>query len=112
MRKLLLGALILLIFGLLFQVIYSGIDIGSFRIFAFSDIKEVDSKLNDSITKAGELKDITYEQKKEELNMSKEDLKKARDRYDAVASANTIDIVKKAGITSEYNSEYLWVRLR
>ena len=112
MRKLLLGLLILLMFGLVVKVIYSGMDIGSFRIFAFYDIQEADSALNEKIDEAGKLKDMTYEQKKDELGMAKEDLKKARDRYDAVASANTIDLVKKAGISSEYNSEYLWVRLR
>jgi len=111
MRKILIILLIVLMIILAYSSIFSGLSIFNFRVYAMKEIEETNIFLQERIDENKQLVEIEFNKKIDELNSSSNNLKKAKQEYEAIANSYTEEEIKKASTVGEYKSEFIWVAL-
>lgn len=111
MKKVLIGALIVLLVIMAYFAIFRGISIGKMEVLSVEQIQKQNDKLSEGITQVDTLMHTTYRTKTDELEQSVSSLLNAKEEYQDLASVSTQGELNQASKQESYKIEYLWTRI-
>lgn len=111
MKKVLIGALIVLLVIMAYFAIFKGISIGKMEVLSVEQIQKQNDKLSEGITQVDTLMHTTYRTKTDELEQSVSSLLNAKEEYQDLASVSTQGELNQASKQESYKIEYLWTRI-
>lgn len=111
MKKVLIGALIVLLVIMAYFAIFKGISIGKMEVLSIEQIQKQNDKLSEGITQVDTLMHTTYRTKTDELEQSVSSLLNAKEEYQDLASVSTQGELNQASKQESYKIEYLWTRI-
>lgn len=111
MRKILIGALILLLIVMASVIIFRGISIGNFKILSVEQIAQENEKLSQEILQTETLQHINFKTEIDELNKETLSLLAAKQEYLDLANISSETQISKASQQEIYTIEFLWTRL-
>ena len=111
MKKVLIGALIVLLVIMAYFAMFRGISIGKMEVLSVEQIQKQNDKLSEDITQVDTLMHTTYRTKTDELEESVTRLLEAKEEYQDLASVSTQGELSQASKQESYKIEYLWTRI-
>ena len=111
MKKILIGALIVLLCIMAYFAIFRGLSIGSVQILSIEQIANANEKLTQEIKQTEVLMSSDYPTQNDALDKSVTDLLVARDEYRNLASVSTDGEIRRASQQEEYTVEFLLTSL-
>lgn len=108
-RKILIGAIVLLLAIMTYFTIANGVKIGNIEAYGVSKLKEENSKIDVRIQEASKLTSTDYPGKTSELNKNIKSLLSKKEEYKDLTTYSTPDQVTAANELDDFEVEYLWV---
>lgn len=111
MRKLLMIFLMVLLIALTVTIVINGIQIGNFRIYSYSQIKQENEELDKKIDQAKVITSITYPEKISNLNTTAKKLTTVKEQYEDKILYSTPEEIQKAKNIAEFKQSFLAFKL-
>lgn len=111
MRKILIGALIIILIACAGFILFKGFRIGNFEVSSIMGLSEKNKSLDDSISNLKQMKEVKFAQSNDELQQATSNLKLQKEQYASLIGASSEEDISSAIQTEKYEVEYLWVKL-
>ena len=111
MKKLLMSIIIILVIILTGTTIINGIEIGKFKVFGITEIKNLNENLDSKIKDATKLASTDYQKKLDDLDKAVKEFGKIKTSYEDMINVSTDGEIQAANQYGVYEIGMLWIKL-
>lgn len=111
MRKLLIGLVAILLLALAVYTVISGISVLGIEVSAFSAIQEENTRLENKIEEANDLKNMEYSQAESLLEASYKKLMTEKENYEQILALGVDENGQPLNKIQEYEIEKIWITM-